>query len=226
MNRNKAYLGFAIFTTISIFYSCGRVATNSESNYKTIKIGNQVWMAENLSVDHFRNGDAIPDIKSNEEWKVAGNKERAACCCYENAALNCEKFGKLYNWYTINDPRGLAPLGWHIPNNRDWIELEDYLGKSDAGFKMKSIDGWVDNDGNPGNGTNLCNFTGLPGGCRLSDGTYRFINNGGFWWSSTQGSNKNSWGRYLWHGSNNIIETNPESFKEEGLSVRCIKDLQ
>lgn len=107
--------------------------------YKTVKIGTQTWMAENLNVDRFRNGDLIPQAKSDEEWKAAGENGKPAWCFYDNNPKNGEKFGKLYNWYTVSDPRGLAPKGWHIPSDKEWTVLTEYLGGGEkAGAKMKS----------------------------------------------------------------------------------------
>jgi uncharacterized protein (TIGR02145 family) len=111
--------------------------------YKTVIIGNQVWMTENLNVDKFRNGDSIPEAKTEGEWEAYMAAGKAAWCYYENDAKNGEKYGKLYNWYAVNDPRGLSPKGWHIPSDTEWAVLTDYLGGGIlAGTKMKSTSGW------------------------------------------------------------------------------------
>ena len=109
--------------------------------YKTVKIGNQAWMAENLSVSIFRNGDPIPQAKTNQEWIKAGDNKQPAWCYYENDPANGAKYGKLYNWYAVIDPRGLAPVGYHIPSDAEWEKLVDYL-EPDPGTKMKSKSGW------------------------------------------------------------------------------------
>ncbi len=108
---------------------------------KTVKIGTQVWTAENLDVSKFRNGDLIPEAKTEEEWTRAGINKQPAWCYYNNEAANGSKYGKLYNWYAVSDPRGLAPAGYHIPSDAEWTQLTDFLG-SDAGTKMKSANGW------------------------------------------------------------------------------------
>ena len=116
-----------------------------------IKIGQQVWTAENLNVDKFRNGDPIPEAKTDEEWENAGNNKQAAWCYFDNDPSNGIKYGKLYNWYAVNDPRGLAPLGCHIPSDQEWTDLTTYLGgEEQAGAKMKSKEGLNYNS----NGTN------------------------------------------------------------------------
>lgn len=110
---------------------------------QTVTIGAQVWMTKNLDVSTFRNGDPIPQAKTNEEWEKAGENKQAAWCYYENDASNGTKYGKLYNWYAVVDVRGLAPQGYHIPSDQEWTILTDYLGgEAAAGTKMKSVSGW------------------------------------------------------------------------------------
>ena len=122
---------------------------------KEIKIGQQVWTTENLNVDKFRNGEIIPEAKTAAEWHKAGENKQAAWCYYNNDSSNGTKYGKLYNWYAVNDPRGLAPEGWHIPSDQEWTDLTNYLGGVEqAGAKMKSKEGWLEN----GNGTNESGF--------------------------------------------------------------------
>jgi TolA-binding protein len=110
-------------------------------SYKSVKIGTQTWMAENLNVSTFRNGDPIMEAKTNEEWEKAGKEGKPAWCNYENDPKNGAKYGKLYNWYAVNDPRGLAPAGWHVPSDAEWTTLGDQLG-DEASNKMKSTSGW------------------------------------------------------------------------------------
>ena len=109
---------------------------------QTVTIGAQVWMTKNLDVATFRNGDPIPQAKTNEEWEKAGENKQPAWCYYDNDPANAAKYGKLYNWYAVIDSRGLAPVGYHIPTDAEWTKLEDFLG-SDAGTKMKSKSGWT-----------------------------------------------------------------------------------
>jgi uncharacterized protein (TIGR02145 family) len=108
-----------------------------------VTIGTQVWMSKNLDISTFRNGEAIPEIKTREDWKKAGDNKQPAYCYYEFDEANGKKYGKLYNWYAVNDARGLAPNGYHVPSDKEWKILEDFLGgDSVAGYKMKSTEGW------------------------------------------------------------------------------------
>src|SRR5210317_1010044 len=102
-------------------------ATDEVSEKKEISIGNQVWMLDNLNVDKFRNGDSIPQAKTDEEWENAGINGQPAWCYYDNNPDNGKRYGKLYNWHAVNDSRGLAPKGWHIPSAQEWIVLLDNL---------------------------------------------------------------------------------------------------
>ncbi|MBM3399551.1 MAG: hypothetical protein FJY15_03185, partial [Bacteroidetes bacterium] len=149
-----------------------------------VKIGTQTWMAKNLDVSTFRNGDAIPEAKTAEEWKAYTAATEAAWCYYDNNPENGKIYGKLYNWYAVNDPRGLAPKGWHIPTDKEWTSLTNYYlgGINIAGAKMKSKTGWDNN----GNGTNSSGFNGLPGGNRNFNGTFINVGKDGYWWSSTE----------------------------------------
>jgi len=129
----KATLIFFLLILLSI--------STTLSAQETVTIGTQVWMTNNLNVDKFRNGDPIPQAKTNEEWKAAGENKQPAWCYYDNDPANGAKYGKLYNWYAVNDARGLAPAGYHVPSDAEWTILENQLG-SDAGTKMKSTSGW------------------------------------------------------------------------------------
>ena len=186
---------------------------------KSVKIGTQTWMAENLNISTFRNGDLIPEAKTNEEWVRAGINKQPAWCYYDNEFANGTKYRKLYNWYAVNDSRGLAPDGWHVPSDKEWTMLLDYMGSKDTpGKKMKSTNGWKDG----GNGTNSSGFSALPGGYRKSYGP--FVNAGGyaFWWTSSEYSGNYSWFFNLGYFVGNVLKEYDS--KGGGLSVRCIKD--
>jgi uncharacterized protein (TIGR02145 family) len=188
-------------------------------NLDEVTIGKQVWMTENLNVDKFRNGDPIPQAKTDEEWKAAVENKQPAWCYYDNDPSNGTKYGKLYNWYTLNDSRGLAPKGYHIPTNAEWTILTDHLGGSViAGTKMKSTIGWEDN----GNDTNSSSFSGLPGGSRLNGGRFYYFGKLGTWWSSTEGGTDSACYRHLQSNSGYVIRGS--SNKGEGRSVRCLRD--
>ncbi len=200
--------------------SNGKSASNRESASNEVTIGNQVWMTKNLNVDKFRNGDPIPHVKTNEEWQRAGENEEPAWCYYNNDLSNGEKYGKLYNWYAVTDPRGLAPKGYHIPTDEDWMVLTEYLGWIEvAGAKMKSKSGW----GVEGNGTNESGFSGLPGGFRYGGGTFDDVGDAGYWWSSTEDGTDDAWLRSLSDGSGDV-RRGGSGGKDLGFSVRCLRD--
>ncbi len=191
------------------------IQTNS---YKSVKIGTQTWMTENLNVDKFRNGDPIPQAKTNAEWYAAGDNNQPAWCYYDNDSANGAKYGKLYNWYAVNDSRGLAPAGYHIPSHAEWTFLTTYLGDFDiAGENMKSKSGWDKN----GNGTNRSGFSGLPGGFRNINGTFYVVGEDGYWWSSSEAS-LNAWYRGLIYFYGYVVMK--EDDKANGFSVRCLRD--
>jgi uncharacterized protein (TIGR02145 family) len=185
---------------------------------QTVTIGTQVWMTKNLDVATFRNGDPIPEAKTAEEWKRAGENQDPAWCYYDNDPANGAKYGKLYNWYAVNDSRGLAPVGYHIPSDDEWTILTDFLGGKIAGTKMKSKSGWK----KKGNGTNSSGFSGLPGGHRYLNGSFYSIGKNGYWWSSSEYLTRVAWYRYLYYNNGNVYAF--DYSEESGFSVRCLKD--
>ena len=111
--------------------------------HDSIVIGKQVWMKSNLMVDRFRNGDPIPEARTEAEWQQAMQSGQPAWCHYDNNPDFDDVYGKLYNWHAVNDPRGLAPAGWHVPSDAEWTLLTAALGGSvTAGDKLKSGFGW------------------------------------------------------------------------------------
>jgi uncharacterized protein (TIGR02145 family) len=195
---------------------------NNEINskkYDTIKVGDQIWMTENLNVDHFRNGDTIKEAKTNDAWIKAGQARQAAWCYYEDNDENGKKFGKLYNWYAVNDPRVLAPEGWHIPSDKEWSILIDFLGgKIHAGEKMKTEEDWL----NVGVETNESRLNALPSGYRDDVGCYYNIDKNCYWWSSLELTSNRAWIRYL--NNETSVAYRKTSSKVNGFSVRCLKD--
>jgi uncharacterized protein (TIGR02145 family) len=159
--------------------------------YKIISIGEQEWTASNLNVEHYRNGDIIPQVKDKNEWTKL---KTGAWCYYDNKPNNGTIYGKLYNWYAVTDSRGLAPKGWHIPTETEWDKLGDYYGSGKAGGKLKSTTLWeVDDNPYEKGGTNETGFTALPGGYRsdydgkLSEaGKFGSIGKSSKFWTSTR----------------------------------------
>ena len=183
----------------------------------TLIIGNQTWAEANLNVNTFRNGDTIPEAKTNKEWVAAGESGKPAWCYYNNDPLIGKKYGRIYNWFAVNDPRGLAPKGWAISSDADWAKLVNYLGgPGTAGSKLKSTSGW--NEGNIG--TNDTGFSGFPGGYRVENGIFQNIGSIGIWWSTTENNPLSAIDHYLAQ-SNSLARSN--SPKQRGESVRCIK---
>ena len=197
-------------------------------NTSDVKIGTQIWTTKNLDVSTFRNGEAIPEAKNAEEWVKAGESKQPAWCYYDNDPKNSEVYGKLYNWYAVNDSRGLAPKGYHIPSDAEWTVLTDFLGGEDkAGKKMKSKtgwQGWEKNGKKSGNGTNSSGFNGLPVGNRYGMGPFFNVGNYGLWWSSTEHDAGNAWYRNLY--SNSGVVNRSVNDREVGLSVRCLMDYK
>jgi len=183
-----------------------------------VKIGTQTWAVANLNVITFRNGDTIPEARTNKDWVTAGESGKPAWCYYNNDPANGPKYGKLYNWYAVNDPRGLAPAGWSLPGDRDWTTLMYYLGGPEAsGRKMKNTTGWI--DGNIG--TNESGFTGLSGGYRVENGIFLNLGSIGTWWSTTESKASTAIDFYLSLGGSLKSTSNP---KQRGESVRCIRN--
>jgi uncharacterized protein (TIGR02145 family) len=183
----------------------------------TVQIGSQVWTTKNLDVATYRNGDPIPQVTDNDAWDALTT---GAWCYYANSSAIGSVYGKLYNWYAVVDPRGLAPEGWHIPSVAEWTTLSDYLGGifvSGGAMKETGTIHWK----SPNNeATNSSCFTGLPGGYRA----YGFTGIGeqGSWWSSTEYNTSNAWTSALVYfgGAGYIIDF----WKRGATSVRCVKD--
>ena len=197
------------------------ISPSIKNAFESTKIGEQEWMTRNLDVERFRNGDPIPNIKDKEEWVKAGRNRQPAWCYYDNDPEKGKISGKLYNWYAVNDKRGLAPAGWQVPRNEEWTKLEDFLGgKTIESGKMRLVGTaywYPPNDGT----TDDFSFSALPGGLRNIDGSFGFFRKTAFFWSAEIRS-KYDWLRYL-NGNDSIVQkiiTN----KFIGASVRCLKD--
>jgi uncharacterized protein (TIGR02145 family) len=191
-----------------------------DENIPTTAVCNQVWMTKNLDVAFYRNGDAIPQVTDSLEW---GNLTTGAWCYYNNDAANGRIYGKLYNWYAVNDSRGLAPAGYHVSSDIEWTSLVTCLGGGDstAGGKIKEagLVHWL----SPNAGaTNSSGITCLPAGGRDYDGSFLVINSYAFLWSSTKDSSGKAWARSLYSGDSLILRFN--DLKVIGYSVRCLKD--
>ena len=202
---------------------------------KSVAIGDQTWMAENLNVDKFRNGDPIPEAKTSSDWKAASRNGAPAWCYYDYNPTYEEGYGKLYNWYAVNDSRGLAPEGWHIPTENEWKQLVQFLGfkykstysaktwdevraieeLTSVGPKLKAGRDWK-----KGKTNNSSGFSALPGG-RNWNGRFNYIKRSGHWWSSTEANPTGAIAFKLNTGDGFDLDAD---YKTNGKSVRCLKD--
>lgn len=187
--------------------------------YKTITIGSQTWMAENLNTTFYKDGSSIPLVTDDSKW---AGLTSPACCWYKNEEESFRpEYGTLYNWYAVNTGK-LCPEGWHIPGDAEWTILANYLGGEGlAGGKMKEpgVTYWVD----PNNGaTNSSGFTALPGGFRYFDGKFFDLGFSGYWWSSSQYNEQGAWFRFLYYENSNLYRFSNNI--KNGFSVRCLKD--
>jgi len=196
--------------------------TDQEGNiYKTIRIGSQTWMAENLRTSIYRNGKTIPVVTDSLEWC---SLKTGAYCNYYNTqnSVHIATYGRLYNWYAVSDSNILAPQGWHVPASSEWDTLVTYLGGvnlSVAKLKEQGKNHW----GNSNTSDNSSGFTALPGGCRMGYCYYMGLGDLGYWWSSTEFLDMDT----AWYRSLTIM---PDSispwrwFKDAGFAIRCVKD--
>ena len=163
-----------------------------------IQIGTQIWMCRNLDVDHYRNGDAIRHAASDADWVDAGEKNEGAWCYYNNSDSLGKIYGKLYNWHAVNDPRGLAPIGYHVASDAEWTILTNYLGGEEiAGGMLKEAGTAHWNSPNEG-ATNSSGFSALPGGYRDFKGPFYDLRGNSLWWSATEYTNSSAWYRFLY----------------------------
>ena len=207
--------------TASVYVIETGALTDIDGNfYLTVKIGDQWWMAENLKVTHYRNGDVIPNVTDNTEWSSLST---GAYCAYENIESNADTYGYLYNWYAVDDSRNIAPEGWHVPSDEEWQTLVDYLGGSSvAGGKLKEAgnDHWA----SPNTGaTNESGFSALAGGYRnFYNGGFEALRDGALFWSSTGSSSNNAW---IWTMSCSNSEVHRDNGgKNYGFAIRLVKD--
>jgi uncharacterized protein (TIGR02145 family) len=208
-------------STISFSTQNYGTVTDIDGNvYKTITIGTQIWMAENLRTTRYNDGTAIPLVKDEAAW---AGLSTSGYCWYRNEEANFkETYGALYNWYSINTNK-LCPMGWQVASDAEWTALTTYLGgESVAGGKLKETGTtyWVD----PNSGaTNELGYTALPGGFRYYDGKFFDFGFSGYWWSSEESSESRAYFRFMYFDDSNFYRFN--NAKKMGLSIRCIKDL-
>jgi len=219
------------------YFEGGEIVTNPGAGvtfngytYTSIVLGNgQEWMAENLRTTTYANGDPIPNVTDADQWD---DLTTGAWAHYNHDSQYENPYGKLYNWYTVNDPRNVCPTGWHVPTDDEWTVLIDYLGgELVAGSKMKSTGTqyWYGPVSNPvsspnTDATNESGFSALPGGFRLKTGAFSSIGSYAGWWSSTEYYSDNAWNRNLSYSSGLVSRSSHNSRKRNGYSVRCLRD--
>jgi uncharacterized protein (TIGR02145 family) len=242
--RTLAFVAFAVITaplfsqgTCEIeglfgppaFGECGETQEHDGYDYATVQIGDQCWFSENLRSDHYLNGDAIPGNLANGTW---GSTTAGAQAYYNNEAVNLSAYGRLYNWYAVDDARGLCPSGWHVPSDDEWQTMEMHLGMSEAdandtgwrssgsvGNKLKEAGTahWASNSG----ADNSSGFTGLGSGRRYAHGPLSNLLTNGFFWSSSP-SDGSAWTRILYIDLADVSRN--LNGQRSGFSVRCVQD--
>jgi uncharacterized protein (TIGR02145 family) len=223
-----AYGNEVSFTTLAPPVPCPGAPSLTDidgNTYATVQIGTQCWTQSNLKVSKYRNGDNIPTGLNNSQWSSTST---GAYAIYNNDAANDALYGKLYNWYAVNDSRGLCPTGWHVPSDAEWTTLTTFLGgESVAGDKMKSTatqptpGGWIVPNTVT---TNSSGFTGLPGGYRVSfSGGFTSLGSLGYWWSSSDEWAGCAWFRSLDYA--NAAANRFYNFHQDGFSVRCVMNV-
>jgi len=203
MKKTRGFLlaAAAMFLTFSCSSGDDSGGGTCSTNFKTVRIGTQIWMAENLNCD------------------------AKGSVCYDGDPANCERYGRLYNRKTALT---ICPKGWHLPSEAEWDILINYAGDSStAGIKLKATGGWnEDDDGVSGNGTDDHDFSALPGGmCTWNGGLCSHIGNWGYWWTTTESGSSGSDNRAIGgYGANSFVSGHPGFLETDLISVRCVKD--
>ncbi len=233
----------AYFQEEIVYPIYGDGVTDIDGNeYVTVIIGKQEWMAENLRVSRYNNGDAIPTGLSNTDWWTT---TQGGYAIYDNEENLLTGYGKLYNWYAVADPRGLCPEGWHVPTDDDWTEMLNYVigqgypnvdnnpnGTGSALRSCRQIDsplgGDCDTSEHPrwdqwhnNQGFDAFGFSGLPGGTRYHQGGYYALGNYAFWWSSEESSSEEAWQWNCFLLNSNVRRNSSD--KSDGYSIRCVR---
>ena len=220
--------------------------TDIDNNvYQTVIIGNQEWMAENLRVTRYNNEGDIPTGLNNAAW---GSTTSGAYAIYNNDEDMLEAYGKLYNWYAVDDERGLCPEGWSVPSDADWTALVNYVvsqgypnewdninGAGNALKSCRQVDSFLGGECNTSEhprwnshgthyGFDEFGFSALPGGGRWSNGSFSNVGGWGFWWSATENSGTDAWYRYMNSGGGDAGRYHL-GYKTFGFSIRCFRDI-
>ena len=226
LTPNTTYYAIA-FATNSIGTGYGNMISfikreNKKEKISYTNIGYQTWMNKNLAIDRFKNGDIIPMAKTAEEWQRAAERKQPAWCYYNDDEAKGEIYGKLYNWYAVNDSRGICPESWHVASDNEWMLLTNYFsGINTAGGKLKASKTNYWQAPNVG-ATNIRGFSALPGGYRDFDGSFYLIGYQSFFWSNTKNNDEYAWGRTMYNSNAGVNRYYYEM--SLGASIRCLKD--
>jgi uncharacterized protein (TIGR02145 family) len=220
MLRKAGVLALGLF--IGSHISAQLVADVEGHNYPTVTISGHEWMAQNLNVSKFNNGDPIPEAKSKEQWETACKTGKPAWCYYNNDPTMEGKYGKLYNWFAVIDPRGLAPTGWRVTTVKDVELLKSVLINGKLTISdLKTVADWV-----PA-GKNSLNYSARPGGRRETNKTrisFYDKDKSGYWWTSTERTPNSTSVGWAMHSLESMILDVICKQANTGLSVRCIKN--
>lgn len=221
----------------------GSIIDIDGNTYKVILIGNQLWMSENLKTTKYNDGTAIPNITVSGTWGAATT---GAYCDCDNTPANSTTYGRLYNWYVVdnnaaskvasNGGKNVCPTGWHVPSDTEWTTLTDYLTNNGYGFEgsgsdiaksMAATSGWTTyvtfgTAGNDQASNNRSGFTAVPGGDRTFNGTYTAIGLYSYWWSSAEYSTTNAYSRGIHYNNGIVFRANGD--RRDGFHVRCLRD--
>jgi uncharacterized protein (TIGR02145 family) len=218
-------MGLVLILTNSCKKDDNNITDIDGNLYHSVTIGTQVWMVENLKISKYRNGDLIGTTTPATLY-IFGESTPKYQWAYDGNESNVATYGRLYTWYAVSDSRNVCPTGWHVPTDAEWITLTTFLGAdSVAGGKLKETGTTHWTTPNKG-ATNETGFTALPGGGRGSRVQFGFnsISNDGNWWSSTEYSDTIAYIVPLWYSSSYLYISRWVSAKQDGYSVRCLKD--
>lgn len=235
MLKFKGFLFFIVFISLVLIFSSssckkddkpiiGSVEDSQGNVYLTVETESQEWMKENLIVTEYNNGDEIPQVQDDEEW---ANLETGAWCYYNHESG--ETYGKLYNWYAVQDKRGICPDGWKVPTDNDWTVLvNEFNGINLAGGSLKSVHTvpdehprWI----NPNvNASDESGFSATPGGFRNHEGMFQHLGSFGGWWTSSKEYNENAW-KFGLSYNDEKVHNYPRN-KKYGFSVRCVRETE
>jgi len=212
-------LGFVFFFS-NFAQNLQDSVTDADKNvYHTVVIGNEIWMVENLKTTHYNNGDPIPQISNPTQWSY---QTIGAYCDYKNEPDNAEVYGRIYNWFAVNDSRKICPSGFHVPTNAEWGTLIVNLGDSIKAVNSMKEAGSLHWKGKNKSSTNSSGFTALPGGFRAFEGTFVLFGKGAYWWAADANKEKEAYYTFIFSGRETIGRASGD--KEPGNSVRCLKD--